>query len=115
MHGFCHIEIPTTDASKSKAFYSGIFGWKMNESNPDYIMFSTPDDEGGGFTTTSKPTTNGVILYIEVENIEKKLREIENAGGTVVKPKTGISEEFGFFALFSDPCGTIMGLWSKKG
>jgi catechol 2,3-dioxygenase-like lactoylglutathione lyase family enzyme len=46
MYGFCHIEIPTTDPSKSSKFYSSIFGWKVNESNPDYFEFSTPDDDG---------------------------------------------------------------------
>ena len=114
MHGFCHFEIPTSDAQKSKIFYSKMFGWKMIESDPNYIMFSTPDDEGGGFSTSIKPTKDGVVLYIEVEDIEKKLKDIESAGGKKVKGKTGISEEFGFYALFTDPCGNIMGLWSKK-
>jgi predicted enzyme related to lactoylglutathione lyase len=115
MHGFCHIEIPTTDPQRSKKFYSEVFDWQMNESMPDYIMFSTPDDEGGGFTTTKKPTADGVVLYIEVENIDKKLVEIEQAGGRTVKGKAGISEEFGFYAQFTDPVGNIMGLWSRRG
>lgn len=114
MHGFCHIEIPTTDSTKSKEFYSKVFRWKINESNPDYISYSTPDDESGGFTTSSKPVQDGVVIYIDVEDIEKKLREIEGAGGKTVKGKTAISPEFGFYGLFTDPCGNIMGLWSKK-
>jgi predicted enzyme related to lactoylglutathione lyase len=113
MHGFCHIEIPTTDAQKSKDFYGKIFGWKIDASNPEYIQFTTPDNEGGGFTPSSKPVQDGVILYIEVEAIEKKLGEIEKAGGETIKEKTGISPEFGFYALFTDPCGNMIGLWSK--
>jgi predicted enzyme related to lactoylglutathione lyase len=114
MHGFTHIEIPTTDAQKSKVFYRKIFGWKMNENMPGYVMFSTGDDEGGGFTKDTKPSSNGVVLYIEVEDIQKKLAEIAAAGGKKVKDKTGISPEFGFYALFTDPCGNIMGLWSRQ-
>jgi len=113
MHGFCHIEIPTTDATKSAGFYKRVFDWAINESDPNYIQFSTPDNEGGGFTTASKPTSDGFILYIQVEDIEKKLREIEEAGGKTVKGKTGISPEFGFFALFTDPCGNQLGIWCK--
>ncbi|MGB3340461.1 MAG: VOC family protein [bacterium] len=113
MHGFCHIEIPTTDSQESKGFYEKIFGWKMDESNPEYIQFSTPDNEGGGFTSSSKPVQDGVVLYIEVKDIEKKLKEIEEAGGKIIKEKTGISPEFGFYALFDDPCGSLIGLWSK--
>jgi predicted enzyme related to lactoylglutathione lyase len=48
-----------------------------------------------------------------VKDIEKKLREIEHAGGKIIKEKTGISPEFGFYALFNDPCGSLMGLWSR--
>lgn len=114
MHGFCHIEIPTTDSKKSKEFYSKLFGWKINDSNQDYVEFSTPDDDGGGFTTSSKPVQDGVVLYIKVEDIEKKLSEIEETGGKIVKGKTGISPEFGFYALFTDSCGNIMGLWAKQ-
>jgi predicted enzyme related to lactoylglutathione lyase len=113
MHGFCHVEIPTTDSEKSAAFYQQVFDWKINRSEPQYIQFTTPDNEGGGFTTTSKPTADGVILYIKVADIEKKLQEIEEAGGKKVKGKTGISPEFGFFALFFDPCGNQLGIWSK--
>jgi len=112
MHGFCHIEIPTTDSKKSNEFYSKLFGWKMNVSNPDYIAFSTPDNQSGGFS--GKPIKEGVVLYIEVEDIDKKLAEIEAAGGKTVKGKTGISPEFGFYGLFTDVCGTIMGLWAKQ-
>ena len=113
MHGFCHIEIPTIDAKKSAAFYKKIFDWEINEGDPNYLQFTTPDKEGGGFATTSKPTTDGIILYIQVEDIEKKLTEIENAGGKTVKGKTGISPEYGFFGLFSDPSGNLLGVWSR--
>ena len=113
MYGICHIEIPTTDSNASKMFYNTVFSWKMNESDPNYIQFTTPDDEGGGFTTTNKPTTDGIVLYIQVEDIERKLEIIEKAGGKIIKGKTGISPEFGFFALFADPCGNQLGIWCK--
>jgi len=99
---------------KSKEFYSKIFGWKMTEDMPGYVMFSTGDNQGGGFTQESKPSQDGVVLYIEVEDIAKKLAEIEASGGKKIKEKTQISPEFGFYGLFTDPCGNIVGLWSKK-
>lgn len=113
MHGFCHTEIPTTDPKRSSDFYEKVFSWKMDTGMGDYIQFTTPDNDGGGFTTESKPVGDGVIVYIKVEDINKKLSDIEAHGGHTVKPKTLISEEFGSYALFTDPCGNIMGLWSK--
>ena len=114
MHGFCHIEIPTTDAKKSKEFYTKMFGWKTEEAMPSYMMFNAPDGPGGGFTTTIKPTKDGIILYIEVEDINKKFEEIEKTGGEKLVSKTKISDEHGFYGIFADPCGNSIGLWSKK-
>lgn len=114
MHGICHIEIPTTDPKKSQEFYSKLFNWKMNQETGGYISFVTPDNDGGGFTTQSKPVEAGVVLYIKVEDIQQKLGEIKSSAGRVIKEKTKISEEFGYYALFVDPCGNIMGLWSKN-
>lgn len=67
----------------------------------------------GVWTKEKKPTTDGVTIYIEVEDIEAKLKEIEATGGKIQKEKTKISDEFGFYALFFDPSGNSIGLWSK--
>ena len=114
MHGFGHTEIPTTDMKKSKEFYSKVFGWTMSEDMPDYVLFKTGDNQGGGFSKETKPTQDGVVLYIEVEDINKKLAEIETAGAKKIKDKTEISPEYGYYAFFTDPCGNIMALWSKQ-
>lgn len=113
MHGFCHIEIPATDVQKAKEFYGQLFSWEFDDMGGEYVMFKPPDGPGGGFTTERKPSAEGITLYIEVEDIPKKLAEIENAGGKVMTPKTKISDEFGFYAIFVDPEGNGLGLWSK--
>jgi predicted enzyme related to lactoylglutathione lyase len=48
-----------------------------------------------------------------IEDIPKKLGEIESAGGKTIKDKTVVSPDFGFYGLFADPSDNIMGLWSK--
>lgn len=114
MHGICHIEIPSTDLNKSKGFYGKVFGWKFEESPNGYVLFKPPEGTGGGFVQDRKPSTEGVALYIEVDDIESKLSEIEEAGGKKITPKTKISDEYGYFAIFLDPAGNSLGLWSKK-
>lgn len=113
MHGFCHIEIPTTDAQMSKEFYGKMFGWTFEEMPGGYVMFKPPDGLSGGFTTERAPSTEGISLYIEVADIEKKLEEIEAAGGKISSLKKKISDEFGYYAVFLDPLGNALGLWSK--
>ncbi|TES92819.1 MAG: VOC family protein [Candidatus Cloacimonadota bacterium] len=115
MHGICHIEIPTTDANKSKEFYGRIFGWEFEDGlGGEYVTFKPPEGVGGGFDKERKPCTDGVAIYIEVEDIESKLTEIEGAGGKKLVPKTKISDEYGYYAMFLDPVGNSVGLWSKK-
>lgn len=109
----CHIEIFSKDLKASKKFYEDIFGWKVKtelEEMPDYATFMDTAENGGGFTSEA----DGIFFYIEVDDIEATLKKIENAGGKIVVPKTIITEEIGYFAVFTDTSDTKIGLWSKK-
>ncbi len=116
MSKIVHIEIPSTDFGKSKEFYSKVFGWKVDMTpGMDYATWTPPDKGvGGGFTKSDKPATEGVGLYIGVDDIEAKLTEIEAGGGKIVTPKTKISDEYGYYAEFTDSLGNKLALWSKK-
>lgn len=116
MSKIVHIEIPAPDLEKAAEFYSKLFGWEI-EMLPemDYAVWSPPEEGvAGGFLKSAKPTTDGALLHIGVDDIEAKLREIEAAGGKTVTPKTKISDEWGYYAEFTDIFGNKLGLWSKK-
>jgi predicted enzyme related to lactoylglutathione lyase len=116
MNGICHIEIPCTDLNKAAKFYGDVFGWETQiipEMN--YAMFKAPDGIGGGFSKDTKVSSEaGVMLYIEVEDIPAALKKIEAGGGKQIKEKTQISPEHGYFALFADGEGNMVGLWAKS-
>jgi len=42
------------------------------------------------------------------------LEKITKAGGKVTKEKTEIGNDFGFYALFEDNSGNLLGIWSQK-
>jgi predicted enzyme related to lactoylglutathione lyase len=115
MQGVCHIELPSTDVEKSKTFYSGLFNWEFAPGgDPEYAMFSAPDGPGGGIEKAGPGRGANINIYIEVEDIPATLAEAERLGGKVIKEKTLISEEFGYWAMVSDPSGVKIGLWSRK-
>lgn len=116
MNRIVHIEIPAPDLDRAGEFYSKVFGWKVEpEEETDYVTWSTGEDElGGGFVKNVKPSTDGVLAYLEVQDIAAKLAEIEDAGGKMVKEKTKISEEYGYYAEFLDVSGNKLGLWSRR-
>jgi predicted enzyme related to lactoylglutathione lyase len=61
------------------------------------------------------PSTEGTLIYFnggtDLDNI---LNRVEGAGGKVEIPKTLITEEIGFFAIFADTEGNRVALHSMK-
>lgn len=114
----CHIEFACSDTKATAEWFSKLFGWTTDHIMEDYTLFLTEEGGlGGGFRSFHEgegPGTGVVRVYIEVEDIEAKLAEIEAAGGKTVVGKTPISPEHGFFAQFSDPDGVGYALWSQK-
>ena len=114
---FCHIEIPVKDINKAKEFYETIFNWKVQIETgfTDYAFFSTGEEGvGGAFTKSDKTAKGEIMLHIEVEDIPKTLENIEKNKGKIVQEKTEIGGDLGFYAVFEDNFGNVLGLWSKN-
>ena len=80
---------------------------------PDYATFSdTSGTVAGGFTT-SHTTGGSPKVYITVDSADAALESVAKAGGTTKEPRTLISEEFGYWAMFVDPAGNEVGLFEK--
>ena len=109
----CHIKIPAPDMHKAREFYGKLFGWEISVLPGGTYAFFKDGGDGGAFCAQSKPSDDGVRLFISVDDIPAKLKEIVAAGGQEVTPKTKISDEFGYFAFFRDTNSGKMGLWSK--
>ncbi len=80
----------------------------MPEMN--YTLFETGRTPGGGIYTPTEFDSGGVLNYILVDSIDETSRGIEAAGGSIVVPKTEISNA-GWFAVFKDPDGTLMAIY----
>jgi predicted enzyme related to lactoylglutathione lyase len=112
MNGFGHIEIPTTNFKKAKKFYGSVFGWTFEEvPDMDYILFRAGTHPNGGFYELKKmPKKGQVNVYIEVEDIVAKLKEIKKAKGKILVKKTDMGA-MGSWAQFSSPDGCVLCLW----
>jgi len=114
-HGkICYLEIPANRAEDSARFYSDIFGWKVRERGDGNLAF---DDTGGVSGTWVKEgdrtPDERTRTYIMVDSIAESLKQIENAGGRVVTPRTDIGPNMGAFAAFTDPVGNEFGLYEE--
>jgi len=108
-----HMEIPVTDLKKAQEFYSKLFGWKVEIMPPEmgYALFDTGTPPGGGFAKVENVKEGGCLLYIQVDDIETKLKEIEKAGGKTVRNKEEIPQT-GWDATFKDVFGNVLGLFT---
>jgi hypothetical protein len=115
MHGFGHIEIPTTNFKKTKKFFGTVFGWTFQDL-PDinYVLFRAGQQPNGGFYFVKKmPKKGQVNVYIEVEDIDAKLKEIRKAKGRVLVKKTDVGT-MGWFAQFATPDDCYLSLWQAS-
>ena len=115
-HGkICYLEIPANRAEDSARFYSDIFGWKVRERGDGSLAF---DDSGGVSGTWVKEgdrtPDERTRTYIMVDSIAESLKQIEEAGGRVVVPRTELGGNTGSFAVFTDPVGNEFGLYEER-
>lgn len=113
-------EIPAINFQQAVDFYNHIYDMDMEKNfDGQYAMAYFPTGKGVGGAIVagpgSTPSDTGPLLYLNGGNdLEKVLRKIEPAGGRVIMPKTLISEEAGYFAIFIDSEGNKLALHSKK-
>jgi predicted enzyme related to lactoylglutathione lyase len=112
MHGFGHVSIPTTSFKKSMKFFGKVFGWTFQEVQElNVVLFRAGSMPNGSFYRVKKmPKKGQVNVYVEVEDIEAKLKEIKKAKGKVLVKKTPIGA-LGWFGQFATPDGCYLSLW----
>ena len=116
-------EIGVADLERATKFYEAIFGDALIPMDMDSIkmrMFPITDIEngvGGALVDSGgfhKPSlTDGPLIYLNGNpDVQIILDKIEAAGGTIMIPKTAISPDYGFMAVFVDSEGNRIGLHS---
>lgn len=106
-------EIPVSDLDAAQAFYGSVFDWAFTPFGDGFVMAQVGGEYIGGLHTGSAPGGEGVRIYVNVGDLERTLRRISGAGGTVHHERTEISPEMGWWADFTDPDGNRIGLCSS--
>jgi predicted enzyme related to lactoylglutathione lyase len=107
-----HVEVTGKDGAALQRFYSTVFGWQLDTSNPGgYGMARGVAD--GDFTAGIGATQDGsagqATFYVHTEDPQGALRQVEASGGRVILPLTEVAPGT-TIALFTDPEGHVVGL-----
>ena len=114
-------EIPAADFSRAVKFYEAVLNLKLNvlDCGTEKMAFFPEEEEvtPGAISWAADflPSKNGVLVSLNVEDMEETLSCIKENGGSIVREKTKIESDCrGYFAMFSDSEVNTLGLYSDK-
>lgn len=114
-------EIPATDFDRACSFYGSVLGAEIARSDfngiPNGILPYQSPGVGGAlvqYPEGLEPSIGGTRIYLSVTGpIDDAAARIEQAGGTVLLPKTWIGDP-GYIVLFIDSEGNQVGLNARQ-
>jgi predicted enzyme related to lactoylglutathione lyase len=101
---------------RTARFYSGLFGWTVNENNPlGYRRIDTGSDEGihGGIWPAPPQAQNFVQLFVAVDDVAESVKKAEGLGAKIIIPPTTLPEGE-VMAVMQDPEGMSFALKSRR-
>lgn len=114
-------EIPSTDFHRAVKFYETILHLTLPVYECETEKIACFPRENGNASGAIfhapgyKPCADGVIISLQVDDVNATLALVEANGGRTIRPKTKIEAEGrGYFALFSDSEGNKLGLYADK-
>ena len=114
-------EIPAANFDRAKEFYGKVLGGEIHEQSFNNIKLGFLPREGEGVTGAiasspmHKPSKEGSLVYLNGGNdLAEPLARVEEAGGVVTMPKTKISDEVGYMAVFEDSEGNAIAFHSPN-
>ena len=109
-----HFEIVADDADRITRFYEKVFDWKVQkwEGPMEYWFLMTGDEKDpgidGAFGMRQSPE-DVTVNTIDVDDIDKYVKLVEENGGEIVRPKQVIPG-VGYLAYFKDTEGNLWGM-----
>jgi uncharacterized protein len=119
-----HFEVMGKDGEKLQSYYSEMFGWEVDASNPMRYGIvqregnTDPDGIGIGGGIGGMPegmaSDGHVTFYVGVDDVEAALAKAESLGGARVMGPTEVMDTT-VIGLFTDPEGHLVGVVSSTG
>jgi predicted enzyme related to lactoylglutathione lyase len=105
----------TTDPDRARAFYTQLFGWTAEDSNPEFGGYFNFRKDGvrvagamGSEPGAGPPT--GWNVHLATDDAEKTLRAVTEHGGQALFGPHQVGD-LGAMAAITDPGGAFVGVW----
>ncbi|MEQ9424176.1 MAG: VOC family protein [Cyclobacteriaceae bacterium] len=115
-------EIPAANLERASTFYGKMLGIEIHKQEVMGMqmgfLHNGQDGGVGGALVQAEgyvPTEEGALVYLNGgDDLSDPLGRVEGAGGSVIMPKTKISDEIGFMAVVKDVEGNRIALHSPN-
>ena len=118
-NAFVHIELHSQAVGQAKEFYGQLFDWNledmpMQNTDEKYTMVNVGEGTGGGMMQhPEKSAPSAWTPFVLVDSVEKLTQKAKDLGATILKDTSEVPEH-GWYSIFQDPTGAILGLWENK-
>jgi uncharacterized protein len=114
---FVYTELNTTDVGTSKAFYSKLFDWNLEDvpgAGMDYTFIKNGDNPIGGMMKHPMPGAPSMWLpYVGVDDINAATAKAKSLGAKVIVDVREVMGH-GQMSVLSDPTGATIALWQAR-
>lgn len=119
---FSWVGLATTDAAAAKAFYSGLFGWEMEDNDAGAGAVYTTCRIGGDavcglFEMSADMRATGVppnwTSYVTVADADAAAARAKELGGGVIDDAFDVLD-IGRMAVLKDPQGAVFAVWQPR-
>ena len=104
------LELTSTDAERSLAFYRGVFGWTADPASESLDGAVTLQLDGAGIGRLVPMTDDGWTVYLKVPDAAAATVAVRANGGTVQLGPAPVGD-LGVMTIATDPSGARVGLW----
>ena len=101
-----YLQIPALDVAVSAVFYERVFGWRVQSPQSG---FEAPGLIGQWVDDRPPAANMGVMIWINVEDIDASVELVRVAGGEVLELPTA-DGPMRWLARISDPAGNVVGI-----
>jgi predicted enzyme related to lactoylglutathione lyase len=109
-----HFEVPVDDPERASKFYANAFDWDIGTwGRPEsgyWVVETGPREEPGIDGALTRRASMWAPIHVGVSSIDDALRRVEEAGGTIVTPKSAVPG-VGYAAYCLDTEGNAIGVF----
>jgi len=118
INNFGWMQLLSSDTKQSQNFYGQLFDWSLEPQtkteSETAVLINAGEGMCAGIAQNDINSPPQWVPYVNVADINTYTEKAKKLGAEVIIPITDIGEGQGFYSVFKDPSGALLGIWGPK-